>query len=284
MVVYFNHLSNSNGSVKHGGDNLTGEGEGDDEQIVVNLSKIPYPCSSLYFVVTSYNGQPLSRVRNAYVRVFNLNPTHTSRRSGVSNELIRFQLSRVTDETHTSMILCKIFLPPGVNKFQRPTATWRMKAIGYSGSGTTYTETITDMQKDMGGGLPLTGGSYRYVPRPFQDRKTDSTTASIDSIPTRITTQPRGPQPNSPLKRFALILVLALLVMVFLNFPANKSRSSGDRSSSSSSPPSSPWDESRGQGSERRERVRSDAPRETLRSERTEESDSQSEHKPYKPR
>eukprot|EP00456_Euglypha_rotunda_P014717 TRINITY_DN14665_c0_g1_i4.p1 TRINITY_DN14665_c0_g1~~TRINITY_DN14665_c0_g1_i4.p1 ORF type:complete len:323 (+),score=21.60 TRINITY_DN14665_c0_g1_i4:101-970(+) len=279
-VVYFNHLSNSNGSVKHGGDNLTGEGEGDDEQIVVNLSKIPFPCSSLYFVVTSYNGQPLSRVRNAYVRLFNLNPGHASRRSSLSHELIRFQLSRVTDETHTSMILCKIHLPPGVTKFQRPSATWRMKAIGHSGSGTTYTETIGDMQKEMTGGLPLTGGSYRYIPRPFQERKSD-VTASIDSIPTA-PARPRGPQTNSPVSRFALILVLSLLVMVFLNLlQANKSSSSSSsnsRSSDRSSSSSHPYDDSRS-SEERRERR--DAPRETLRSERSEEDPS---HQHYRPR
>lgn len=74
-VVYFGHLRSSCGSVVHTGDNLTGEGDGDDEQIIVELNRVPSEVSKLVFVVNIYDcvrrKQDFGLVRNAFIRVDN---------------------------------------------------------------------------------------------------------------------------------------------------------------------------------------------------------------------
>jgi len=62
--------------VRHSGDNLTGEGGGDDETITVDLEHMPTSVEKLAILVNSYNGQPLSTVKFAYVRIISGGRTH----------------------------------------------------------------------------------------------------------------------------------------------------------------------------------------------------------------
>jgi len=69
--VYFRNLKSPDGSVVHSGDNLTGEGDGDDETISVNLNTLPEGTTKVLFVVNSYSGQNFGQVKNAFIRLYN---------------------------------------------------------------------------------------------------------------------------------------------------------------------------------------------------------------------
>ena len=87
-IVYFGNLESKCGSVRHTGDNLTGEGDGDDEQIIVDLNRVPSHIEEILFVVNIYNanskGQHFGMIENAFIRVVD-NNTH--------RELARFDLT-----------------------------------------------------------------------------------------------------------------------------------------------------------------------------------------------
>lgn len=116
-TVYFGHLKSKDGSVLHTGDNLTGEGEGDDEQIIVDLSKIPENVVALVFTVNSFTGQTFDKVNNAYCRLVN---------SSNKQEVARYTLS--AQGSHTAQIMAKLYRHDG---------EWKMHAIGENGTGRT---------------------------------------------------------------------------------------------------------------------------------------------------
>jgi tellurium resistance protein TerD len=72
--IFYNNLKSPDGSVKHTGDNLTGDGEGDDETIFVDLRRVPDNIQELLFVATIYEakkrGQNFGQIRNSYIRIF----------------------------------------------------------------------------------------------------------------------------------------------------------------------------------------------------------------------
>jgi tellurium resistance protein TerD len=72
--VFYNNLKSPEGCVEHTGDNRTGDGDGDDESIIVDLTKLPLGCEKITFVVTIHDGeskrQNFGQVRNAFVRIF----------------------------------------------------------------------------------------------------------------------------------------------------------------------------------------------------------------------
>lgn len=70
-TVYFGAKASKCGSVKSNGDNVTGEGDGDDEVLSVFLDKVPAKVEHIVFAVTNYTGQPLTCVKSAYARVVN---------------------------------------------------------------------------------------------------------------------------------------------------------------------------------------------------------------------
>ena len=76
-VVYFGNLKSRDGSVQHSGDNLTGDGDGDDEQIIVDLTKVPANIQKLVFVVNIYDAvkrkQHFGMIKNAFIRIVNPN-------------------------------------------------------------------------------------------------------------------------------------------------------------------------------------------------------------------
>ncbi len=73
--VFYNQLKSPDGSVEHTGDNLTGEGDGDDETIKINLSKINHNATEICFVVTIHNAdeckQNFGQVHNSFIRIYN---------------------------------------------------------------------------------------------------------------------------------------------------------------------------------------------------------------------
>lgn len=86
-LVFFNNLTTPNGEVKHTGDNLTGDGDGDDEQIEVDLSKIHPQATEICVVVTIYDAearrQNFGQVRNSIVRIFD---------SSTKVEILKYEL------------------------------------------------------------------------------------------------------------------------------------------------------------------------------------------------
>jgi tellurium resistance protein TerZ len=119
-VVWFRQLKSKDGSIVHTGDNRTGAGDGDDEQIVVDLSQVPATVKSLVFTVNSFTGQSFAQVENAYCRIIN---------GSNQQEVARFNLS--VQGEHTAQIMAKLY---------RHNGEWKMHAIGENGSGRTFDE------------------------------------------------------------------------------------------------------------------------------------------------
>jgi tellurium resistance protein TerZ len=117
-VVWFRQLKSRDGSIVHTGDNRTGAGEGDDEQIIVDLARVPANVKSLVFTVNSFTGQNFSQVENAYCRIVD---------AGNQKEVARYELS--VQGAHTAQIMAKVY---------RHNGEWKMHAIGENGSGRTF--------------------------------------------------------------------------------------------------------------------------------------------------
>lgn len=87
-LVYYNHLKSAEGSIQHHGDNLTGLGDGDDEMISIQLSKVPQNVQRIVFTVTIYDAvnrrQNFGQVNNAYIRVVD---------NSTNQEVCRYDLS-----------------------------------------------------------------------------------------------------------------------------------------------------------------------------------------------
>ncbi|WP_449486405.1 TerD family protein [Streptomyces avidinii] len=108
---YFGKLSILGGSIKHSGDNLTGEGAGDDEVIVVDLGRLPADATGLVFTVNSFSGQKFSEVAKAYCRLID---------AASGEELVRFDLTGA--EPQTGVMMAKL-----IKQFS---GEWEMTAIG----------------------------------------------------------------------------------------------------------------------------------------------------------
>jgi len=115
-VIYFSNLQHKSGAITHLGDNLTGAGDGDDEQILVNLNQIPAEISKLVFTVNIYNclerKQDFGQVKNAFVRLVNISD---------NKEIARYNLSGQEYKGMTGMIMAEIY---------RHNNEWKMAAIG----------------------------------------------------------------------------------------------------------------------------------------------------------
>lgn len=116
-LVYFGQLASRDGSVQHSGDNRTGEGDGDDEQIAVALNRIPANVKTLVFTVSNYTGQNFSQVENAYCRLMD---------GQTGKEIARYDLS--AQGNHTAQIMAKVY---------RHNGEWKMHAIGENSQGAT---------------------------------------------------------------------------------------------------------------------------------------------------
>lgn len=128
-TIWFRQLASRDGSVKHSGDNRTGAGEGDDEQIVVDLSRVPETAKSLVFTVNNYTGQDFSRVENAFCRIVN---------AANNSEIARYNLS--CQGSHNAMIMAKVY---------RHGDEWKMHAIGETGQGRTFDELLPQIKPHL---------------------------------------------------------------------------------------------------------------------------------------
>jgi tellurium resistance protein TerD len=128
--VFFNNLKSPDGSVEHTGDNLTGEGEGDDEVINVNLAGVPAEVVKIVFPVSIYDAetrqQSFGQVRNAYIRVLN---------AADQRELARYDLTEDAS-TETAMVFGELYRHGG---------EWKFRAIGQG-----YASGLRGIAQDFG--------------------------------------------------------------------------------------------------------------------------------------
>ena len=128
--VFFNNLTSPDGAVQHTGDNLTGEGAGDDEQIRVNLAALPAEADKIVFPVSIYaadtSGQSFGQVRNAFIRVAN---------QAGDAEIARYDLSEDAS-TETAMIFGELY---------RNGADWKFRAVGQG-----YSAGLAGIARDYG--------------------------------------------------------------------------------------------------------------------------------------
>ncbi len=118
--VFYNNLDGRNGAVVHTGDNLTGEGEGDDEVIIFNFSKMPQEIHKIALTVTIHEAvarkQNFGQVANAYVRVCKM----ANENDNNGEEVIRFDLME-DFSIETAIVVCEIY---------RNGNDWKFNAVG----------------------------------------------------------------------------------------------------------------------------------------------------------
>jgi tellurium resistance protein TerZ len=124
-IVWFRQLKSKDGSIVHTGDNRTGAGDGDDEQIVVDLNSVPANVKSLVFTVNSFTGQSFAQVQNAFCRIIN---------ASNNKEIAKYDLS--VQGSHTAQIMAKLYKHNG---------EWKMHAIGENGNGRTFDDLMAQI-------------------------------------------------------------------------------------------------------------------------------------------
>ena len=122
-LVWFRQLKSKDGSIVHSGDNRTGEGDGDDESITVDLYKLPVGVKHLVFTVNSFTGQNFEKVEKAYCRIVD---------ASKNSEIARFNLSE--KGRHTGVVMAS--LSRGANG-------WDFKTIGTPTTGRTADDLVS---------------------------------------------------------------------------------------------------------------------------------------------
>ncbi|MBF0178764.1 MAG: TerD family protein [Magnetococcales bacterium] len=125
--AWFRQLQSQDGSVQHSGDNLTGEGEGDDEQIMVSLQRVPPHVQALVFVVSSFTNDTFDAIENAYCRLLD---------AATGQELVRYQLRE--QGSHTALIMLTLYRKDG---------GWSVRAVGEKAQGRTLVELAEGMRR-----------------------------------------------------------------------------------------------------------------------------------------
>lgn len=130
-IVYFGNLKHKSKAVIHMGDNLTGAGDGDDEQITVDLINLPANYDKIVFVVNIYSAaarkQHFGMIENAFIRIFD---------AETNQELCRYNLSENYDGM-TAMIFGEMY---------RYNGNWKFNAVGQA----TQDDTVRDLAKRFG--------------------------------------------------------------------------------------------------------------------------------------
>jgi len=128
--IFFNNLTTPDATVEHTGDNLTGEGEGDDEQVKVNLAGMDAAVDKVVFPVSIYDAdarsQSFGQVRNAFIRVVN---------AGDQKEIARYDLTEDAS-TETAMVFGELY---------RSGADWKFRAVGQG-----YASGLAGIARDFG--------------------------------------------------------------------------------------------------------------------------------------
>lgn len=118
--IFYNNLKGGNNSVQHTGDNLTGEGDGDDEQIKIELTQVPQKIDKIAITVTIHDaakrGQNFGQVSNAYVRVVN---------EANNQEIIHYDLGE-DFSVETALVVCELYRYGG---------EWKFNAVGSGFAG-----------------------------------------------------------------------------------------------------------------------------------------------------
>jgi tellurium resistance protein TerZ len=130
-LAFYNNLSTRDGSVVHLGDNLTGRGEGDDEQVTVDLSRVYAKVDTIVFMVSSYQGHSLEWIGHAYVRLVD--------EADDDRELARFTLTGGVPQT--GMVMAKLFRDPDDRD------RWRLRAIGEGIRATIPSESVAVLRR-----------------------------------------------------------------------------------------------------------------------------------------
>jgi stress response protein SCP2 len=128
-IVFFNNLKHHSNQIELSGDNRTGAGEGDDEQIIANLNALPEKYLKILFVVQIYNGQQLdqnfSKVKNAYIRAVDAK----------GREMTRFDLSGdASYANYRSLTFAELVREGGGN--------WKFNAIGIPHQGDSFVQIL----------------------------------------------------------------------------------------------------------------------------------------------
>lgn len=126
-TIWFRNLKNSNRSIIHQGDNLTGEGDGDDEVITVDLLNLPPAVKTLVATISSFRNQTFDRVENAFCRVVDQDN---------NKEIAKFNLSE--SGSYTSLIISKLQINHGI---------WSMTALGVKCQGNTVNQLLPEIRK-----------------------------------------------------------------------------------------------------------------------------------------
>lgn len=121
-AVWFRQLRSKDGAIQHTGDNLTGAGEGDDEQIIVELNRVPSEVQHLVFTVNSFTGQGFDQVQRAFCRLVN---------GANQQEIARYDLG--CQGPHTALVMAKLY---------RHNQEWKMHAIGENARGRTFQDLL----------------------------------------------------------------------------------------------------------------------------------------------
>ncbi|MEO3750730.1 TerD family protein [Streptomyces sp. B6B3] len=128
--IFYNNLKSPDGTIEHTGDNLTGEGEGDDEQIKINLAGLTADVDKIVFPVSIHDAdarsQNFGQVRNAFIRVVNQNG---------DTEIARYDLTEDAS-TETAMVFGEIY---------RSGAEWKFRAVGQG-----YASGLAGIAQDFG--------------------------------------------------------------------------------------------------------------------------------------
>jgi tellurium resistance protein TerD len=128
--IFFNNKTSPDGSVEHTGDNLTGEGDGDDETIKVDLTAVPADVAKIVFPVSVYEGQArkqgFGQVRNAFIRIVN---------QAGGAEIARYDLTEEAS-TETAMLFGELY---------RNGAEWKFRAVGQG-----YSSGLAGIAQDFG--------------------------------------------------------------------------------------------------------------------------------------
>jgi tellurium resistance protein TerZ len=128
-VVFFRQLKSKDGSITHTGDNRTGDGDGDDEQIIVDLAQVPATVKTLMFTVNSFTSVTFNEIENAFCRVFD--PTN-------NQEIAKYNLT--CGGPHTAMVMAKLYRHQG---------EWKMHAIGENATGRTFQDLMPAMSAHL---------------------------------------------------------------------------------------------------------------------------------------